>query len=283
MSQRRACRALSQPRSSQRYQPVVKADESKLLESILAFVAEFPRYGYRQITRLLRGDGWRVNAKRIYKIWQREGLKVPRKKAKRKRLGNSSGGILRRKAERKNHIWSVDFIFDRTLNGRALKMLVLIDEYTRECLALEVSRTFTSEDLIEVLTNQLAIRGVPEFLRSDNGPEFIATRLQQFLANVEIGTSYIEPGSPWQNGYVESFNSRLRDECLGCEEFTTLPEARDVIGRWRENYNHRRPHGSLGGLTPTEYSARCADSASAAARPTLHQHNAEPVTQTVLS
>lgn len=279
MSQRRACRTLNQPLSTQRYRPSVKDDEPALLSRILELVGEFPRYGYRQITRLLRNEGWHVNAKRIYRLWRREGLKVPQKKVKRRRLGSSMGGIVRRKAEHPNHVWSVDFIFDRTTNGRPLKILVVIDEYTRECLALEVARRFTSDDFIELLTELLAIRGTPQFIRSDNGPEFIASRVRDFLAKIDVGTSYIEPGSPWQNGYVESFNSRLRNECLACEEFMTVREATDVLAHWRDTYNDRRPHSSLSGLTPTEFSSRCF-AASAALQ---HQSNAESVTQSLPS
>ena len=273
MSQRRACRALEQPLSTQRYKSLVQGDEPHLIRRILELVSEFPRFGYRQITRLLRCEGWRVNAKRIYRIWRQEGLKVPQKKVKRRRLGCSLGGISRRKAEHKNHVWSVDFIFDRTTNGRSLKILVVIDEYTRECLALEVGRRFTGDDFVELLADLLAIRGAPHFIRSDNGPEFVSQRVRQFLERIDVGTSYIEPGSPWQNGYVESFNSRLRDECLACEEFTTVDEARQVIEHWRQTYNHRRPHSSLGGLTPAEFASRCAASATVAARPSLQQHN----------
>lgn len=285
VSQRRACEVLNQSRSSQRYQPVVSDDEAPLVKRMLELVREFPRFGYRQIGRLLRNEGFVVNNKRIYRLWRREGLKVPQKKLKKRRLGDVTGGITRRQAEHKDHVWSVDFIFDRTANGRPLKILSVIDEYTRECLALEVSRKLTSEQLIEVLTELFGIRGVPEYIRSDNGPEFVARRLRSFLENLEIGTSYIEPGSPWQNGYVESFHSRFRDECLALEEFGTLREAIEVIGRWRQSYNHRRPHSSLGGLTPAEFSSRCVASvpeqSSAAPQPApgLRQHTAEPFTQ----
>ena len=172
---------------------------------------------------------------------------MPRKQRKRRRLGDSSDGITRRKAERMDHVWSLNFIFDRTTNGRPLKILSVIDEYTRECIALEVTRRMRSEDVTSVLVDLFAIRGVPAFVRSDNGPEFIAKSLRKFLERVDVGTSYIEPGSPWENGYVESFHSRFRDECLGCEEFTSLQEASDVISSWRMTYNQRRPHSWLGG------------------------------------
>ena len=284
MSERRACAVLGQPRSTQRYESKVKDDEPQLLLRILELVREFPRFGYRQITRLLRNEGWQVNFKRVYRLWKKEGLKVPRKKRKRRRLGDSSGGIVRRKAERMNQVWSLDFIFDRTVNGRPLKILSIIDEYTRECIALEVNRRITSEDVIGILVDLFAIRGVPKFIRSDNGPEFIATGLRKFLERVDVGTSYIEPGSPWENGFIESFHSRLRDECLACEEFTTLSEAAAVITAWRLTYNQRRPHSSLGGMTPAEFASQCATSVpeqvppTAPPAPPLQQHTAELLT-----
>ena len=262
----------------------MKADEPSLIARILELVGEFPRFGYRRITRLLRSEGWKVNAKRVYRLWRQEGLKVPKKTVKRRRLGTSAGGITRRKAARKDHVWSVDFIFDRTVTGRPLKVLVVIDEYTRECLALEVGRKFTGEHLIETLTDLLAIRGVPRFIRSDNGPEFISKRVRSFLGSIDVETCYIEPGSPWQNGFVESFNSRLRDECLNCEEFGTVQEARVIIEQWRQSYNHRRPHSSLDGLTPAAYASRCAASTSVAALPASKRHTeAQTFTQPIPS
>ena len=258
MSQRRACKTLGQPRSTQRYQASEKEDEQRLVGRILELVGEFPRYGYRMITRLLRQEGWQVNFKRIYRIWKREGLKVSVKKTKKRRLGDCNGGIRRRRAERLNHVWSVDFIFDRTANGRPLKILSLIDEFTRECIALEVNRKFTGDDLVTLLVDLFAIRGRPQFIRSDNGPEFVSKRVREFLTLIDVGTSYIEPGSPWENAYVESFHSRFRDECLACEAFATLAEAQVVIESWRQTYNHRRPHSGLGGLTPAEFASQCA-------------------------
>jgi transposase InsO family protein len=175
----------------------------------------------------------------------------------------------------------MDFVFDRTTNGRPLKVLSVIDEYTRECIALEVGRKLTGDGVVDVLADLLAIRGKPDYIRADNGPEFICERLRGFLRRVEIGTSYIEPGSPWENGYVESFHSRLRDECLGCEIFESVAEARGVIERWRSHYNHHRPHSSLGGLPPSRFASQCA--ASDRAAPSLQQHAAEFVSQPVLS
>ena len=284
MSQRRACRTLDQPLSTQRYEPSKKEDEPPLIKRILEFVSRFPRFGYRQITRLLRGEGWKVNAKRVYRLWRQEGLKVPKKTTKKRRLGTSDGGIIRRKAERMNHVWSVDFIFDRTTNGRSLKILVIVDDYTRECLELNVGRKFTSDDFVETLTRLFKIRGVPGFIRSDNGPEFISRRVRDFLASIDVGTSFIEPGSPWQNGFVESFNSRFRDECLNCEEFNSVQEAREVIEHWRQTYNHQRPHSSLDGLTPAGFATRCATSTTVAKLLPLKRHiEPEPITQPIPS
>ena len=278
MSERRACKTLEQPRSTQRYRIIEKEDEPRLVTRIFQLVGEFPRYGYRMITRMLRQEGWHVNFKRIYRIWRREGLKVPRKKRKKRHLGDSRGGIFRRKATHPNHVWSIDFIFDRTVNGRPLKILSLIDEFTRECIALDVQRRFTGEDLIRLLVEVFRSRGVPTFIRSDNGPEFISHRVQEFLNQIDIGTSYIQPGSPWENGFVESFHSRLRDECLACEEFTTLHEAQRVIAGWRETYNHRRPHSSLQGLPPATFAQQYSDSVTVAPLPALRQNTVQPIT-----
>lgn len=224
-----------------------------------------------------------MNFKRVYRLWKQEGLKVPVKKAKKRRMGNADGGINRRAAQRPNHVWSIDFIFDRTENGRSLKILSLIDEFTRECIALEVSRKFTGDDLVQLLSKLFVIRGVPSFIRSDNGPEFISKSVRSFLDFIEVGTSYIEPGSPWQNGYVESFHSRFRDECLACELFSSLAEAQAVIESWRQTYNHRRPHSGLGGLTPAEFASQWAASAPVATLPPRKQPTANSVTQSLLS
>ena len=275
VSERRACKVLGQSRSTQRYSSSRKSEES-LVGRILELVREFPRYGYRMITRLLRQEGWRINFKRVYRIWRQEGLKVPVKKRKKRRLGSREGGVTRRRAEYPNHVWSVDFIFDRTSNGRVLKILGLVDEFTRECIALEVARNFTSGNVIDLLSEVIADRGLPRYIRSDNGPEFISQELRGFLDTIDVKTSFIEPGSPWENGYVESFNSRLRDECLACELFTTLAEARSIISEWRNTYNHRRPHSSLEGMTPAEFATQWAVSATAA--PPLQQPTADCVT-----
>jgi transposase InsO family protein len=242
-----------------------------LITRLLELVREHPRYGYRFVTVLLRREGWKVNRKRVYRLWQQEGLQVPKKQRKKRRLGTSDGSCVRRRAEHKDHVWAWDFVFDRTANGRTLKWLAIVDEYTRECLALEVNRRMTSDDVLDVLRDLFVIRGVPKHIRSDNGPEFIAGAIRKFLTGAGVETLYIEPGSPWQNGYAESFNSRLRSELLGAEVFDNVAAAQSLAAAWRNDYNHHRPHSSLGYQTPAEFSAGCA--ASAPAAPTLQQHS----------
>ena len=261
VSERRACRVLDQPRASQRYQVKPPSDEAALLKRILELVREHPRYGYRFITAKLRQEGWHVSAKRIYRLWRREGLKVPQKKRKKRRLGTSANSCDRRRAEHQDDVWCWDFIFDRTASGSQLKWLTIEDEFTRESLALKVDRSITSEDVIDTLAELFAMRGVPEHIRSDNGPEFIALAIQRWLAQVGVETLYIEPAAPWENGYAESFHSRFRDEFLATEEFENLPAAKKLSAAWREDYNHHRPHSSLGYRTPKEFAARCAASA----------------------
>jgi transposase InsO family protein len=263
VSQRRACRVLGQPRSSQRKEPRKKEEEARLVRRMLELVRRHPRFGYRRIGVLLRREGWRVNRKRIWRLWRQQGLKVPRKQRKKRRLGSSKNGCVRRRAEYRNHVWAWDFIFDRTSDGRALKWLTLEDEYTRECLALEVGRGMPARVVIAVLAGVVQERGAPAGLRSDNGPEFIAQALRAWLAEAKIETLYIEPGAPWENGYAESFNSKLRDEFLEGEEFRSVLEAR-VLGReWKREYNEVRPHSALEYRTPAEFGESClrADSA----------------------
>ncbi len=218
-------------------------------------VRRHPRYGYRRIWALLRLEGWIINRKRVHRLWRREGFKVPVKQRKKRRLGSSVNGIVRRRAEHKDHVWAWDFIHDSDERGRPLKWLSLVDEYTRECLALEVARSITAADAIDVLADLFIIRGVPGHIRSDNGPEFIATAMRSYLRAAEVGTLYIAPGSPWENGYAESFHSRLRDELLNAELFADVREARALADGWRNEYNHRRPHSSLGYQTPAAYAA----------------------------
>jgi putative transposase len=224
---------------------------------MLALVRRHPRFGYRRIWALLRASGFRVNRKRVYRLWRREGLKVPRKKRKKRRLGSSDNGCVRRRALHKDHVWAWDFVHDRTADGKPLKWLTLVDEYTRECLALEVARGITALRAVEVLAGVVRERGAPTHLRSDNGPEFIAAAMRSWVSDAGVGTLYIEPGSPWENGYAESFNSKVRDELLAVEEFTSLLEAQ-VLGRqWKQSYNHERPHSSLGYESPAEYASGC--------------------------
>ncbi|QDS99144.1 IS2 transposase TnpB [Adhaeretor mobilis] len=245
---------VDQPRSSQRYAAKPREDEQKLVKRMLELVRENCRYGYRRIAALLRQEGWQVNIKRVYRLWRQEGLKVPQKKRKRRRLGVKENGCYHRRAEHKNHVLAWDFIFDRTTSGSTLKCLSIVDEYTRECLALKIDRSITSEDVLDTLAELFAMRGVPRHIRSDNGPEFIANAVQRWLKQLEIETLYVAPGSPWQNGYAESFHSRVRDEFFAIEEFENLGEARKLAAAWKENYNHRRPHSSLGYVAPAERS-----------------------------
>ncbi len=256
VSQRRACRVLRQARSTQRYAARTGDDEKPLTQRMLVLARRHPRYGYRRIWALLRGDGFRVNVKRVYRLWRKEGLKVPRKQRKRRRLGHSGNGCVRHRAEHINHVWCYDFVSDQTVDGRTVKFLTIEDEYTRECLAIEVERSITSREVIETLRYVFEVRGTPEHIRSDNGPEFIAKTLRRWLAESGVKTLYIEPGAPWQNGFNESFNGKLRDELLNGELFTSLQEAKMVTEDYRMEYNHRRPHSSLGYLAPAEFAAQ---------------------------
>jgi transposase InsO family protein len=258
IAERRACRLLDQPRSTQRQQPApARPDETRLVRRMLELVRAHPRFGYRRIWALLRREGWRINRKRVYRLWQREGLKVPRKQRKRRRLGHSANGCQRRRPLGKDDVWAWDFIHDRTSDGRPLKWLSVVDEYTRECLVLEVRRSLPAGAVVELLVKVVELRGTPAHVRSDNGPEFIAAAIRHWLAQDGIETLYIEPGAPWENGYAESFHSRLRDELLNGEEFDSLTEARVLAEDWQRDYNERRPHSALGYQTPSEYAARC--------------------------
>jgi len=250
VSERRACRALSQPRSTQRHCRKVPDDEPRLVNRIESLAGQYGRYGYRRITAMLRREGWRVNHKRVERIWRAEGLKVPKKQPKRGRLWLGDGSCIRRRPEYQDHVWSYDFVADRSSDGRGLKFLTVIDEYTRECLAIDVSRSIKSGDVMERLADLFASRCVPRYIRSDNGPEFIATRLRQWIGDLGAEPLFIEPGSPWENGYCESFNGKLRDELLDRERFDTLAEARVLTARWRRYYNRERPHSSLGYRPP---------------------------------
>jgi transposase InsO family protein len=263
-SERRTCQVLGQPRNTQRYQPHRPAEERELLQEMRRLVRQRPRFGCPRIHKQLVASDWPVNRKRVHRLWKREHMQVPRKQHRRRRLpGGSENSCVRRRAERMNHVWSYDFLMDRTEDGRQLKLLVVLDEYTRECLAIEVARSFTSEDVVSLLGYLFAVRGVPEHLRSDNGPEFVAQNVRRWLDQAGVGTLFIEKGSPWENGYVESFNGKLRDELLNRELFLSLQEARWVIDRWRLDYNHHRPHSALAYQTPAAYAAGCVQPGSA--------------------
>jgi transposase InsO family protein len=256
---------VDQPRSSQRYEAQPRDDESSLTKRMLALVRERPRFGYRRIGKLLQAEGWRAGLSRVHRLWRKEGLKVPAKRRKKRRLGVKANGCDRRRATATNDVWCWDFVFDRTTSGSALKWLSIVDEHTRECVALKVDRGITSEDVIDTLAELFAMRGVPKHIRSDNGPEFVSHSIRRWLGQVGVGTLYIEPGSPWQNGYAESFHSRMRDEFLASEEFESLVAARKLTTAWKEDYNQTRPHSSLGYQTPAGFAAACAASAPAAA------------------
>ena len=250
VSERFACRVLGQHRSTQHKIAKTPDDEAALTADIVELATRYGRYGYRRITALLREAGWVVNFKRVERIWRREGLKVPHKQPKRGRLWLNDGSCIRLRPEYPNHVWSYDFVEDRTHNGRKYRMLNIIDEFTRECLAIRVNRKLNSTDVIGVLSDLFIMRGVPGHVRSDNGPEFVAKAVRDWIGAVGAKTAYIEPGSPWENGYCESFNSKLRDELLDGEIFYTLEEARVIIENWRRCYNEIRPHSSLGYRPP---------------------------------
>jgi putative transposase len=244
ISERRACQVLGQARTTQRHIPGTNGEENRLTARIIELATKYGRYGYRRITALLRSESWKVNHKRVERIWRREGLKVPKKQPKRDRLWLNDGSCVRLKPEYKGHVWSYDFVMARTADGRAFRILAILDEFTRECLAVLVSRHITFQDVIDQLFQLFILRGIPEHIRSDNGPEFTAREIRRWLARIEVKTLYIERGSPWENGYIESFNGKLRDELLNREIFTTLEEARVLIEQWRREYNQVRPHSA---------------------------------------
>lgn len=250
VSERRACRAIGQVRSGYRYQPQPDLSQERLCERILALAKEYGRYGYRTVTDLLRREGWDVGKDRVYTIWRQEGLQVPQKQPKRARLWLATGSCVRNRPERPNHVWSYDFVADRTQDGRPFRILNILDEYTRECLASVVARRIRSQDVRLILAELFVSRGMPTHIRSDNGSEFIARNLRHWLNMLQVAPLYIAPGSPWENGYCESFNGKMRDQLLNGELFYTLKEAQIIIERWRIHYNTVRPHSSLGGQPP---------------------------------
>ena len=250
LSERQACRIVGQPRGTQRYSVIARADEDALTQAIMALAVQYGRYGYRRITKMLNADGWDVGTDRVQRIWRREGLKVPQKQRPRGRLWLNDGSCVRLRPERRNHVWSYDFVEAQTHDGRKVRLMTLIDEFTRECLAIRVARRINGLGVLETMADVMLVRGVPEHIRSDNGPEMTAKVVRQWLANVGAKTLYIEPGSPWENGYCESFNGKLRDELLNGEIFYSLKEAQVLIEQWRVHYNTVRPHSSLGYRPP---------------------------------
>ena len=264
VSERRACAVIAQPRSTQRYHGRRCRKDAALAAELRRISAAHPRAGYRMATALLRRAGMEINAKRVQRLWRREGLKVPRHQRKRQRLGSSVSGTQRLRAERVNQVWSYDFVFDQTEDGRRLEWLPICDEFSRELVALEVERRMESKDVIRILDAAVSARGcVPEFIRSDNGPEFVALAVQEWIERRGFKTLYIKPGSPWQNAYSESFNSRFRDEFLNREAFASVLEAKVLGKQHRQRHNHERPHSSLDYQTPVEFAQRrlAADSA----------------------
>ncbi len=250
ISQRRACGVLSQFRSTQRYRGQSRDGETLLVKRMVELACQYGRYGHRRITALLESEGWKVNHKRVERLWKREGLKVPSRQPKRKRLWLNDGSCVRLRPQRRNHVWTYGFVYDRTHDGRASRMLTVLDEYTRECLAIRVTRRLNSNDVLDVLAELFFRKGVPCHIRSDNGSEFAARIVRNWLKRLGVKTLFIEPGSPWENGYIESFNGKLRDEVLNRESFDTLAEAKAIIEAWRREYNRVRPHSSLGYRPP---------------------------------
>ena len=250
VSERRACRILGQARTTQRHSSHIKGDEERLVAHTIELATQYGKYGYRRITALLKQQGWKVNHKRVERIWRREGLKIPKKQPKRGRLWLNDGSCIRLRPEYRNHVWSYDIMVARTAEGRAFRILTIIDEYTRECLVISAQRRITSGKVIDQLFYLFIFRGTPEYIRSDNGPEFTAKAVRRWLNNLQVSTLFIEPGSPWENGYIESFNGKLRDELLNREIFTTLIEAKILIEEWRKEYNQVRPHSALNYRAP---------------------------------
>lgn len=250
VSERRACKVIGQPRTTQRYAHRPDKLTEQVRPEVIKLAKEYGRYGYRKVTDLLKNQGWEVGKDRVYTIWRQEGLKVPSKQPKRGRLWLADGSCIRHRPLYKNHVWSYDFVSDQTHDGRKFKILNIIDEHTRECLISLVKRRINSQDVILTLADLFLLRGMPKYIRSDNGPEFIARRLVTWLKKIQVRPIYIEPGSPWENGYCESFNGKMRFELLNGEIFYTLKEAQVLIERWRRHYSTVRPHMSLGGKPP---------------------------------
>jgi putative transposase len=281
-SERRACSVLRQPRTTQRYE-VKRIDKDKgLVMAMKRLAGKHPRYGYRMITAKLRQEGWRVNRKRVQRLWCKEGLQVPQRRKRRRSTGAAENACHVSRAMFRNDVWTYDFVDDRTVDGRGLKFLTVIDEHTREALAIEVGRSIRAVDVIAVLEQLFSSRGAPRYIRSDNGPEFIAKALKGWLSARQVGPRYIEPGCPWENGYAESFNSRFRDELLDRELFYSVAEARVLAERWRVEYTNERPHSRLKYMTPAAYAAGCIASAPASVGPAPRQYTTENVLNSLL-
>ena len=255
-SERRACRVLGQARSTQRRKVKPRGDEEALREDVVQLARRFGRYGYRMVTSMLRTGGWRVNHKRVERIWRQEGLKVPKRQPKRSRIWLNDGSCIRLRPLYRNHVWSYDFVADRTHDGRPLRMLTVLDEYSRECLAIVVARSLSADEVPETLTALFARYGPPAYIRSDNGAEFTANAVRDWLKSLGVRTLFIAPGSPWENGYNESFNGTLGEEVLKREIFFTLTEAQVLIEQWRREYNTIRPHSSLSYRPPAPEAIR---------------------------
>ena len=250
VAERWACRVLNVNRTAYRYEPVKLSDEDAVRKEIIELACNYGRAGYRTVADLMRNSGRQINHKRVERIWREEGLKVPQKQKRRARLWLTEGNCVRLRPTHKNHVWSYDFIEDKTANGRRVRFLNVLDEYSRVCLASIPRRSWRASDVIEVLADLMFLHGTPEYLRSDNGSEFTAKKLREWLARAGVITAYIEPGSPWENGYCESFNARMRNEFLNGELFGNMYEVDVLTKRWVEYYNTVRPHSSLGGRPP---------------------------------
>lgn len=252
VSERRACQVIGIARSSKR-RPSGRIEEAKLVRRVHELTKRYPRFGYRKIFTRLRGEGFALGRERLRLIRKREGLQVPRKQRKRRRKGNSTADVDR--ALRPDHVWSYDFVLDQTIDGRRLRFLTVIDEFTREAIWIECGRYLNSHDVVRVLDQLVETRGYPEIIKSDNGAEFTSKRIEEWIDTRPTDTYFIEPGSPWQNGHNESFNGVLRDGCLNRWAFVSVREARSVVENWRQEYNEERPHGALNQLTPAAYAA----------------------------
>ena len=280
VSERRACQVISQPRMTQRYKTKRLDKDKALTAEIRRLAKKYKRYGYRMITAKLRQDNWNVNHKHVQRIWQKEGLQVPYRRKFKKAKGSSQNSCCVKKAEYKDHVWTYDFMSDQTEDDRRLKLLTVLDEFTRESPAIEVGRSIRAKDVITVLEYLFMVRGRPKYIRSDNGPEFIADAIKKWLKKKHVETLYVEPGSPWENGYIESFNGKLRDEILNREMFYSVKEAKVLVEDWRLEYNNHRPHSGLGYMTPAGFASFCIASASPTAQ--LQQYKTEQMDNSLI-